>query len=54
MMAVGLDFFLRGVNQDPGCGGINLVRGITNFLGHLDGTIVRHDANNNGQDASAV
>ena len=53
-MAVGLDFFLRGVNQDPGCGGINLSIGITNFVGRLTVTVVRHDANNNGRDASAV
>ena len=51
---VGLEFFLRGFKQDPGSGGINTAIGITNFVGRLTGTIVRHDANNSGRDTSYV
>ena len=54
MMVAGLEFILCGVNQDPGRGGINMAIGITNFVGSLTGTVVRHEANNNGWDAYAI
>ena len=47
VMVVGLDFFLHGVKQEPGCGVINLSIDITNFVGYLTRNFVRHDANNN-------
>ena len=53
-MVVGLEFILHWFNQEPGYGGINLVVGITNYVGRLTRTVVSHDANNNGRDASAV
>ena len=53
-MVVSLGFVLRGVNKEPGCGGINLVIGIINCVGCLTGTVVRHDANNNLRYVSAV
>ena len=53
-MAVVLDFFLCGVNQDPVHGGINPSIGIKNVLGHLTRNFVRHDSNNNGRDESAI
>ena len=53
-MVVVLEFVLSGVNQEPGRGGIETVIGITNFVGHITGTVVRHDANNNGGDAYVV
>ena len=53
-MVVGLEFVLFGVNQDPGCGGINPAIGITNSVGRLPVTVIRNDANNNGRGASAI
>ena len=54
MMMVGLNFVLLGVKKELGSGGINLAIGITNFVGSLTGTVVRHEANNNGWDAYAI
>ena len=54
MIVVGLELVLRGANQEPGCGGMNLAICIVNSVGHLTGTVVSHDANNDGWDASAV
>ena len=52
-MGVVLELFLCGVKQEPGRGGRNRSICITNSVGCLTGTIVRHNANNNGRDASA-
>ena len=49
-----MEFVLCGVNQEPGCGGINPDIGITSSVGSLTGIVLMHDANNNGQDISAV
>ena len=54
MMVVGLELVLCGVKQEPSRGGINPSIGIANSVGHLTGTVVMHDSNNNGQDASTV
>ena len=54
MMMVGSYFVLCGVKQEPSRGGINPSIGIANSVGHLTGTVVMHDSNNNGQDASTV
>ena len=54
MMMVGLKFVLLGVKKELGSGGINLAIGITNFVGRLNRTVVIHNANNNGRDASAI
>ena len=53
-MVVRLEFLLRGVNQEPGRGGINPAIGITNFLGRFTGNVVSNDANNNGRGVSSV
>ena len=54
MMVVVLEFVIFWINQEPGCGGINPAIGITNYVGRLSGTFIRHDANNNGWDPSDV
>ena len=54
MMVIGLDFFLNEAKQDPGRGVINMATGITNSVGRLTRTVVRHDANNNIRDVSAI
>ena len=54
MKTVGLEFVLCGFRQEPGRGGINPDIGITDFLGHIIGTVFRNYSNNNGQDAFAV
>ena len=46
MMLVGLEFVLHESKQELGRGGINLAIGITNFVGRLNITIFRNDANN--------
>ena len=46
-------FVVHGVNKEPNHGGINRAIGVTNSVGHLPGTVISHDANNIGQDASA-
>ena len=45
-MVVRLEFFLCGVEQDSGCGGINSAICITNHIGLISRTVVKHDANN--------
>ena len=50
-MVVGLEFFLREVNQEPSNDGINPSIGTINYVGHLTGTVISNDANNNGSDA---
>ena len=45
---------MRGFMYNPGRGGINPAISITNFVGHISRTVGRHDADNNGQDSSAV
>ena len=54
MMVLVLEFFLHGVKHEPVRGGVNPAIGITNYVGCLTGTVLIHDSNNNGQDASAV
>ena len=53
-MVLGLDLVISGVKQEPGRGVISTSIGITNSVGHLTETVVRHDANNNDRDASTV
>ena len=53
-MVVGLKFLLCWFKQEPSSGGINSAIGITNFVGCLTRTVVRHDAKNNGWYVSAV
>ena len=43
MMVVGTEFILRGVNHNPVCGGINPDIVINNYVGRLNGTVVKHD-----------
>ena len=52
MMLLGLEFVLCGFNQEPVHGGINPAIGITNSVGRLTRNVVRHDAIDNGRDAS--
>ena len=47
MTVVGLLFILIGIKHEPVCDGINLAIGITNYVGRLIRTVVRHDDNNN-------
>ena len=47
-------FFFHGDKQEPSRGGINPVICITNSVGRLAETVVRHDDNNNGPDVSTV
>ena len=54
MMVVGSESFLRWVKQYTSRGGRNPTIGIKNSAGHLTGTVVRLDANNNSRDESAV
>ena len=49
-----IELVLSGTKQEPGFCGINPAIGIINSVGHLTGTVVRYDSNNNGRDASAV
>ena len=49
-----MEFFLRRVKKDPGRGGINMAIVIKNPVVHLTRNVVRHDANNNGWDASSI
>ena len=53
-MLIVVEFVLCGVKQEPSRGGTNPSIGIANSVGHLTGTVVMHDSNNNGQDASTV
>ena len=54
VMVVVVELVLCGVNREPGRGGINKAIDITNYVGLLVGTVVIHDANNNGQDMASV
>ena len=54
MMVAGLKFYLHGVNKGPVWGGINTPIEITNYVGCLVGTVVRHDANNHYRGEPAV
>ena len=54
-MSVFVTFFhgtCRGVNQEPGRGGVNLAKDITNSVGHFTGNFVRYDTYNNGRGAT--
>ena len=54
MMAVGLEFSMRGFKKKPGCGGRRTDKFITHYVRHITGTVVRNDSNNNCRDVSIV